>query len=290
MKRGFVERPAPWVAFVCGLLGVGCGDSDNHRACTVTQNGDGSATISCEDGTSATISSGEDGAQGQPGEDGAAGEDGDPGADGVPGTDGVPGDAGSSCTVVEHSDGGHTVSCADGTTAEIPHVVVGYGGAGGGGNEGSIFYGASSFTVAFADSQDPVAFSSTGDYAYIPDGEAPFYNFLLAPVRLPGGVEVRSMTCRYYDNTSLADLEADAALVEKDLDFESGIERIRIPMGASDIVSSQIQSETRPPDEPLLIDNDQNSYFLRIYWLTSNAGSSAVRFYGCGLDYGPPGD
>ncbi len=268
------RRCAPFLLF--GPLAVGCGTTDHHRSCTVSQNADGSATISCDDGTSAVVSPGENGAPGQPG---ISGDEGRPGISGEPGEDG------SSCSITTSEDGRPVVTCTDGTSAELPDEHSGIGGAGGAGGSRSVFYSASSFTVAFPDSEDPVSFSSTGDYAYIPDGDAPFFNFLLLPVRLPDGAEVLSMTCRFYDNTSLADLEADAALMEKVLDSESGVERIRFSMGERDEVLSAVQSATATPTVPLVLNNDEYSYFIRIYWLTGNTGSSAVRFYGCGLEY-----
>ena len=65
------------------------------RSCTVADNNDGSATISCDDGTSAIITSGEDGSNGSAGVDG------------------------NSCTVVDNNDGTATVSCADGSSVSI---------------------------------------------------------------------------------------------------------------------------------------------------------------------------
>lgn len=69
-----------------GLLGLACGGADGApgaagSSCTVTENADGSATILCDDGTSATIA-------GTPGPSGADGEDGSDGAPGTPGADG----------------------------------------------------------------------------------------------------------------------------------------------------------------------------------------------------------
>ena len=112
-------------------------------SCTVTQD-NGSATISCEDGTDATVSDGQDGADGAPGADGqdgtsctvidnldgtktisctdgtsvtvSDGAQGPPGADGAPGADGQDG---TSCTVVDNLDGTKTISCTDGTSVTV---------------------------------------------------------------------------------------------------------------------------------------------------------------------------
>jgi OmcA/MtrC family decaheme c-type cytochrome len=75
-----------------GLLSLaGCkGDSgdpgSSGSSCTVTQNGNGTATISCTDGTTATVSNGTDG---------------------------------SACTAVDNGDGTKTISCEDGTIVTV---------------------------------------------------------------------------------------------------------------------------------------------------------------------------
>lgn len=79
-------------------------------SCTVISNDDGSATITCDDGTSATVEPGAPGETGPAGEPGEAGEAGEPGDEGVPGT---------SCTVAENDDGSATITCDDGTTATV---------------------------------------------------------------------------------------------------------------------------------------------------------------------------
>ncbi|MHB8060519.1 MAG: hypothetical protein ACYDHO_06775, partial [Gaiellaceae bacterium] len=58
-------------------------------SCTVVDNGDGTKTIACSDGTSVTVS------------------------------DGAGGVSGSSCTVVDNGDGTKTISCSDGTVATV---------------------------------------------------------------------------------------------------------------------------------------------------------------------------
>jgi len=63
------------------LLPLGCGDATTGN-CTVTQNDDGSATVTCPDGSTATIAAGSAGADGADGAQGAAGADGTNGADG----------------------------------------------------------------------------------------------------------------------------------------------------------------------------------------------------------------
>lgn len=285
-------------AFGCAVgapLLLACGTTDHDRGCTVEQNGDGSATITCGDGTRATVASGEDGEAGESGATGPQGMPGEPGEMGAPGDVGQPGEVGepgvdgSSCTLVDEGAGTQVLECSDGTSTVIREGGnQGFGGASGT-YWGSIFYGASSFAVA-AENQDPVSISATGDFAYIGEGTAPHYNYLLTPVRLPQGAQVYSMSCFYFDNTSQGDLSADAALYARPFDSESGEEAVRMSLETAEFVSSQIQSEEAAPPAEFVIDNDAYTYFVRIYWFTGDTATSAMRFYGCSLDYGAPLD
>jgi hypothetical protein len=72
-----------------GTSGSDGKDGENGDSCTVTDNGDGTKTITCEDGTSVIVS------------DGTDGEDGD------------------SCTVTDNGDGTKTITCEDGTSAIV---------------------------------------------------------------------------------------------------------------------------------------------------------------------------
>ncbi len=81
------------------------------KPCTVKDNGNGTATVTCGDGTTATISNGPAGTPGAPGTQG------NPGG---PGTPGMPGQAGTSCTVTSNPDAGtKTISCTDGTSVTL---------------------------------------------------------------------------------------------------------------------------------------------------------------------------
>ncbi|TNF35724.1 MAG: hypothetical protein EP329_05935 [Deltaproteobacteria bacterium] len=64
-------------------------------SCTVSDDGAGTTTIACDDGTTATVANGTDG------------ENGNAGADG------------KSCTVADNDDGTMTISCDDGTSATV---------------------------------------------------------------------------------------------------------------------------------------------------------------------------
>jgi MYXO-CTERM domain-containing protein len=83
-----------------------------EAACSVTDNGDGSATVTCGD-ESVIVRDGQDGL---PGADGVAGADGPTGATGTTGAAGA--DA-SSCSVAENDDGTATITCPDGTRATV---------------------------------------------------------------------------------------------------------------------------------------------------------------------------
>ncbi len=64
-------------------------------SCSVSDNGDGTFTITCDDGTSVTVQKGEQGPPGPAGEDG------------------------TSCTVTDNGDGTKTISCTDGTSVTV---------------------------------------------------------------------------------------------------------------------------------------------------------------------------
>ena len=85
-----------------GADGTNGTDGADGSSCSVTDNGDGTKTISCTDGTTATVADGTDG------------------ADGTNGTDGADG---SSCSVTDNGDGTKTISCTDGTTATVADGV-----------------------------------------------------------------------------------------------------------------------------------------------------------------------
>ena len=106
-------------AFQCSLLLMlalyACADDGKDgNSCTVTENDDGSSTLSCTDGTDVTIANGTDGTDGTDG----TGANGANGSDGADGTDGRDGDAGVGCTIADNGDGTATVSCG-GDTSEI---------------------------------------------------------------------------------------------------------------------------------------------------------------------------
>ncbi len=92
------------LASACAFALAGCkGDTGPAGAngsagtsCTVTDNGDGTKTITCTDGTSATVSNG------------------------------APGTNGTSCTVVDNPDSTRTITCTDGTSVTVSDAVVDY--------------------------------------------------------------------------------------------------------------------------------------------------------------------
>lgn len=89
--------------FTAALLALaGCSGKDgapgpqgqDGTSCTVRSNGDGTATVTCTDGTTATV------------------------ADGTDGTNGV------SCTLATNADGTRTVTCPDGGVVVLPAVAL----------------------------------------------------------------------------------------------------------------------------------------------------------------------
>ena len=69
---------------------------EKGSSCSTKDNGDGTITVACTDGTSVTL------------------------ANGTNGTNGANGDAGTSCTITHKSDGGSILSCTDGTVTDLP--------------------------------------------------------------------------------------------------------------------------------------------------------------------------
>jgi hypothetical protein len=70
---------------------------EKGSSCSTKDNGNGTVTVSCTDGTSVTL------------------------ANGTNGTNGSNGDAGTACSITTKSDGGRIVSCTDGTVADLPN-------------------------------------------------------------------------------------------------------------------------------------------------------------------------
>ena len=101
---------------VWGCEGPAGNDGANGTSCAITDNGDGSKTIRCADGTSAVIHDGNNGFSGATGATGSAGDTGEAGDDGEDGDDGIDG---TDCTVTQNDDGTATITCEDGTTAIV---------------------------------------------------------------------------------------------------------------------------------------------------------------------------
>jgi hypothetical protein len=101
----------------CLPLLAACGSPAPAKPCTVKQNTDGSATITCPDGSHATVKSGTNGSS-------CSVTDNGDGTKTISCTDGTTatvsnGTNGSSCTVTDNGDGTKTISCPDGTTATV---------------------------------------------------------------------------------------------------------------------------------------------------------------------------
>jgi OmcA/MtrC family decaheme c-type cytochrome len=104
----FTTRRGWFVAFfVAAIVMAGCegpagpegppgkdgGNGTNGAACTLTDNGNGTSTITCPGGTSVTVPTGA---------------------------------KGTSCTVVTNPDGTRTITCSDGTSVVVTNAVVDY--------------------------------------------------------------------------------------------------------------------------------------------------------------------
>lgn len=85
------------VVVFCAALSACVGPpGEKGESCTVSDNGDGTATIRCADGTSVTVTQGREGGSGPAG------------------------DAGTSCTIQSRTDGGRALVCSDGTMTDLP--------------------------------------------------------------------------------------------------------------------------------------------------------------------------
>jgi hypothetical protein len=102
-----------FVFFVVVFISVLGACASDNSSCTIVQNVDGTATITCPDGTRTTVGNGTNGADGKDGKDGVNGTNGVDGADGKDGVDGT------SCNVVQDADGSATITCPDGTSATV---------------------------------------------------------------------------------------------------------------------------------------------------------------------------
>lgn len=115
----------------CALALAGCNTVDGNQ-CTVVQNADGSATIECLDGSSATVAGGAAGTNGADGA-GCTAEDNGDGTftltcgDSEPliVSEGRQGEDGTSCSVTDNGDGAGTISCDDGTSVVVSDGATG---------------------------------------------------------------------------------------------------------------------------------------------------------------------
>ena len=109
-----------------GAPGPSGTDGAQGTSCSITDNGDGTKTIACEDGTSVDVLDGDQGTTGSTGDVGATGTTGDAGLPGMAGS------AGTSCSITDNGDGSKTIDCEDGTS-----VLVSDGAQGADGVEGA---------------------------------------------------------------------------------------------------------------------------------------------------------
>lgn len=91
----FKTLAAAGLAASVSLAVISCGDDNNSDPCHVTRQSDGSAKITCSDGSEVVIPRGTNGA------------------------DGTNGTNGTNCSVTENADGTATITCPDGSTAQV---------------------------------------------------------------------------------------------------------------------------------------------------------------------------
>jgi hypothetical protein len=131
----------------------------DERVCGIEDNGDGTKTITCNDGTSATVSDGQAGTSCTVAVDGE-------GTKTITCSDGTSvtvadGADGSSCTATDNGDGTKTIACSDGTS-----VVVGDGNAGADGSSCNVTdNGDGTKTIACSDGTSVVVANGTDGQA-----------------------------------------------------------------------------------------------------------------------------
>ncbi len=97
------------------------------QPCSVKDNTDGTATITCPDGTTVTVTP-KAGQNGMPGQNGQNGMPGQNGQNGMPGQNGM---NGTSCTVRAVDAGVKVITCTDGTSVTVTDGTNGQNGTGG---------------------------------------------------------------------------------------------------------------------------------------------------------------
>jgi len=119
------------VAGLVGALGACTGAAGKDgTSCSVTNNADGTATITCTDGTSVTVANGQDGSNGSS----CTVQDNGDGTSTISCDDGTSvtvtnGQNGGSCTVVQNADGSSTIKCDDGSTVTVTNGTNGQNGS-----------------------------------------------------------------------------------------------------------------------------------------------------------------
>ncbi len=119
-----MRKAGGWILALAAIGGVSCTGNDGKDgtagthgkdgvSCRVTQT-DAGATVSCSDGTTASVASG------ATGRDGSAGL---PGATGATGKDGLHGEAGASCSLQILATGNAQLVCSDGSEYVLPNAA-----------------------------------------------------------------------------------------------------------------------------------------------------------------------
>lgn len=105
------------------------------------------------------------------------------------------------------------------------------------------------------------------------------FGYAIAPLYLPDGAEIISMTGYYYDNTNTEFLRIK--LGETPL---GGSNTSKITIETTDVFnSSTVQNSTASPGSSLIIDNTLNSYYLRFE--SSDNDTSDIRLYAIVIEY-----
>lgn len=142
------------------------------------------------------------------------------------------------------------------------------------------------FTLSYSEhaTYDPMTRQS-GGYAYVLGGTANYSNYLMADLHLPQDAAITRVTCRYYDNSSTVDLSATVYFYHKGLTDTSATLALSFLMTTAGTSANVVQEASSALGQPLVVDNLNRAYYLRVLWSTGSDTSSAARFYGCSVDY-----
>ncbi|MGK7295476.1 MAG: hypothetical protein ACNS61_06545 [Candidatus Wenzhouxiangella sp. M2_3B_020] len=112
---------------------------------------------------------------------------------------------------------------------------------------------------------------------------------LIAPVRLPQGSEIDSLTLLHYDNDPSHDWRITAFLFRADLPGDDRRNLVDVAITSSSAADTVLQASDSPSSLFATVDNTQYAYFATaVIFDDDKALSNDLRFYGLRIDYTLP--